>query len=239
LDVVDLCPLIPGDAVNKGCPSPDRDGDGIRNEVDGCPDSPEDLDYYEDEDGCPEPDNDQDTVLDINDDCPLQPGAVENRGCPQQDRDSDGILDDVDQCPDVPGNPPLGCPARVLVKVTDTHIEIKEHINFKTNKAVITGETSFEILSQVASVLKSKPRITVVIEGHTDSVGAADYNLKLSDDRAKAVRESLVERGVARERLEAIGYGESRPVGLNQSAQGRAANRRVEFRIVKKEKKTD
>lgn len=233
LDTVDLCPLVPGDAANKGCPNPDRDGDGVQNSVDKCPDDAEDRDLFEDEDGCPDPDNDADSVLDVDDQCPLQPGLVEHGGCPVMDRDSDGVSDNVDLCPDVPGTPPNGCPARVLVKVTETHIEIKEHINFETAKAVIKGELSFQIIDQVGSVLKSKPKLNIVIEGHTDSVGAADYNLQLSDDRANAVREALIERGIAPERMEAIGYGESRPVGWNQTKEGRAANRRVEFRIVK------
>ena len=234
LDVDDRCPLIPGDTANQGCPNPDRDGDGINNEEDGCPDDAEDRDYFEDADGCPDLDNDGDSVPDISDQCPLQPGSVNTGGCPQQDRDNDGVLDEVDQCPDVPGTQPVGCPARVLVKVTETHIEIKDHINFEFNKAIIKGATSFEILHQVAAALKSNPKIKVVIEGHTDSSGAADYNLQLSDDRAKAVREDLIDRGIAGNRLEAIGYGESRPMGFNQTSEGRAANRRVEFRIVKK-----
>tara|TARA_Y100001934_G_scaffold139078_1_gene167818 strand:+ start:519 stop:1712 length:1194 start_codon:yes stop_codon:yes gene_type:complete len=236
LDINDDCPMIPGDALNQGCPNPDRDGDGLLNNVDQCPDEPEDPDLFEDENGCPDPDNDQDSVLDLEDQCPLQPGPVSNGGCPQMDRDGDGITDDIDQCPDVPGNPPRGCPERVLVKVTDTHIEIKDHINFQTNKAVIKGDVSFQILEQVAAVLKSNGRLKIVVEGHTDSVGAADYNLRLSDDRAQAVRAFLVKKGIEETRLEAIGYGESRPIASNKSKMGRAENRRVEFRIVKSKK---
>lgn len=95
------------------------------------------------------------------------------------------------------------------------------------------GDISFQILDQVASVLKSNPKLRIVIEGHTDTVGAADYNLQLSDDRADAVRGTLIERGIPGNRLEAIGYGESRPIASNESELGRASNRRVEFRIVK------
>ncbi|MEZ4391929.1 MAG: OmpA family protein [Polyangiales bacterium] len=87
----------------------DRDGDGYRDDVDRCPDEPEDFDNFEDQDGCPEPDNDQDGILDVNDHCPLTPedrdGDADDDGCPDRDvgdRDGDGILDSVDQCPDNP-----------------------------------------------------------------------------------------------------------------------------------------
>ncbi len=241
-DENDQCPDIPedldGNEDQDGCPEEenvDRDGDGILDDVDKCPDDPEDLDQFEDEDGCPDPDNDQDTVLDVVDGCPIQPGPPSNNGCPVQDRDGDGVTDDVDQCPDVPGPPPKGCPRRLLVVKTDDKIEIKKQIRFETNKATIRGRISFEILDQVASVMKSNPGIKVVIEGHTDSVGPADYNLRLSDSRANAVRDALIERDVESARMEAIGYGESKPIASNRSRRGRAANRRVEFNIVQKE----
>ncbi len=238
-DERDQCPDIPEDLDGyedeDGCPEEqvvDRDGDGILDPNDACPDEPEDRDGFQDEDGCPDPDNDQDTVLDVVDACPLQPGPPANNGCPALDRDGDGITDDVDQCPDVPGPAPTGCPKRVLVVKTDDKIEIKQQIQFETNKATIKGRVSFEILDQVAAVMKSNPGIKVVIEGHTDSVGPADYNLRLSDDRAHSVREALVERGVDGGRMEAIGYGESKPIASNRTKKGKQANRRVEFNIV-------
>jgi outer membrane protein OmpA-like peptidoglycan-associated protein len=89
----------------------DRDGDGIKDDVDKCPDEPEDFDDFEDEDGCPDPDNDHDGVLDRDDACPNEPGPVENHGCPRRDRDHDGIFDEDDACPSEPG--PVenrGCP---------------------------------------------------------------------------------------------------------------------------------
>lgn len=235
LDVNDRCPMEPGDPANQGCPVVDRDGDGIPDAKDQCPDVPEDFDGNQDEDGCPEEENvdtDGDGILDNVDACPLQPGPASNNGCPLSDRDGDGVTDDIDECPDVPGAPPRGCPRQVLVVKTDKAIEIRKQILFETNKAKIKGNISFEILDQVAAVLKSNPEIKVVIEGHTDSVGSAAYNLKLSDARANSVRDALVERGTDGGRLEAIGYGESRPISSNKTARGRAANRRVEFNIV-------
>src|SRR4029078_2247159 len=87
----------------------DRDGDGLKDDVDDCPDKPEDFDHFQDEDGCPEPDNDRDGILDEDDDCPNVPetknGFQDEDGCPdgvKGDRDGDGILDEVDQCPDDP-----------------------------------------------------------------------------------------------------------------------------------------
>jgi outer membrane protein OmpA-like peptidoglycan-associated protein len=87
----------------------DRDGDGYKDDVDQCPDDPEDFDHFQDEDGCPEPDNDRDGILDVDDECPLVPevhdGDADEDGCPEGtigDRDGDGILDNVDQCPDDP-----------------------------------------------------------------------------------------------------------------------------------------
>ncbi len=238
-DDVDRCPDVPedhdGNEDQDGCPeeeNTDSDGDGILDREDKCPNDPEDKDAFQDEDGCPDPDNDQDTVLDIVDSCPLQPGSPQNHGCPVLDRDGDGVTDDVDQCPDVPGSPPTGCPKKVLVVKTDKAIEIKQQINFETNKAIIKGAISFEILDQLASVFKSNPDIKVVIEGHTDSVGDAARNLKLSDDRANSVRAALIERSVDPKRMEAIGYGESKPIASNKTKKGRAANRRVEFNIV-------
>ena len=242
-DPVDQCPDLAedkdGNEDQDGCPEEenvDTDGDGILDAVDKCPTEPEDKDQFQDEDGCPDPDNDNDTVLDIVDACPLDPGTPANNGCPVTDRDGDGVTDDVDQCPDVPGKPPKGCPRRVLVVKTDKAIEIKKQIRFETGKARIRGRVSFEILDQVASVLKSNPDIKVVIEGHTDSRGSAAYNLRLSDARANAVRDALIERGIDPSRLEAIGYGESRPIASNKTRRGRAANRRVEFHIVQKDK---
>jgi OmpA-OmpF porin, OOP family len=238
-DDLDKCPDIPedldGNEDTDGCPEEenlDQDGDGILDKQDACPMEPEDRDQFQDEDGCPDPDNDMDGVLDMVDSCPLEPGPAQNSGCPVRDRDGDTVMDDVDQCPDIPGVPPKGCPKKVLVEVTAEKIEIKQQINFETNKAIIKGAISFEIIDQIGQVLKANPNIKIVIEGHTDSVGDAGHNLKLSDGRANAVRQALVERGIDGGRMEAIGYGESKPIASNKTAKGRAANRRSEFKIV-------
>ncbi len=224
IDPDDKCPTEAGPPDNAGCPWPDQDGDKIADKDDKCMKvaglSPH---------GCP--DSDEDGLADHVDSCPLVPGP-EPTGCPASDRDGDSVLDDVDQCPDVPGDPPRGCPKKILVVKHDDRIEIKQQINFETGKAKIVGRTSIDILDQVAAVLRSNPNIKIVVEGHTDDRGRADFNLQLSDSRAHAVRDALVERGIDGARLEAIGFGMTKPIASNRSSSGRAANRRSEFKIV-------
>ncbi|MCC6806436.1 MAG: DUF4398 and OmpA-like domain-containing protein [Deltaproteobacteria bacterium] len=231
LDPDDKCPTEAGPASNFGCPIKDTDGDGLTDDVDQCPADP----GPQTNQGCPIKDTDGDGVLDPDDGCPNDPGPASNKGCPLTDRDGDGVTDDIDQCPDVPGDPTLqGCPKKTLVVVKDDRIEIRQQVHFATGKAKILKD-SFELLSQVASVLRSNPAMKVRIEGHTDNVGSEKNNMKLSDARAKSVREHIMTKeGVDGERMEAVGYGPSKPIASNSTAKGRALNRRVEFNIVSK-----
>jgi OmpA-OmpF porin, OOP family len=120
------------------------------------------------------------------------------------------------------------------VIVRDDRIEIKQQVHFATAKSKILKD-SFELLSQVASVFRSNPALKVRIEGHTDNVGNEKTNMRLSDARAKAVRDHLVKtEGVESDRLEAVGFGPTKPIASNATAKGRALNRRVEFNIVGK-----
>ena len=224
-------------------PPRDRDGDGLLDADDTCPDSPEDADDFEDADGCPDPDNDQDTVLDTADRCPLEPedpdGFEDADGCPDPDNDQDTILDGDDRCPDKPETVNQfedtdGCPDVARVRVTEGRIEILDKVYFETSKAVIQ-EVSYPVLDQVVSVMKRYPDIRRVrVEGHTDSRGKAGYNRRLSQQRAEAVRAYLGARGVELARLEAQGYGEERPITENRTAAGRGKNRRVEFVILER-----
>ncbi len=118
-----------------------------------------------------------------------------------------------------------------LIKVTKKKIVIKQKIYFQTGKAIIRPE-SFPVLDEIVQVLKDNPWIRLRIEGHTDSVGSAAYNLRLSQKRANAVRNYLISKGIDPSRLEAVGYGESRPIAPNTTPEGRAKNRRVEFVII-------
>jgi outer membrane protein OmpA-like peptidoglycan-associated protein len=247
-DSRDRCPKEPedldGDADDDGCPEAmsDRDGDGIGDAVDRCPADPEDKDGFEDTDGCPDPDNDQDGLADALDQCPVnaedKDGFEDENGCPDLDNDQDRIPDLQDQCPlqaeDYDGDSDTdGCPDIFKnIVVTDDRIELKQKIFFATNKATIRT-VSHELLNEVAEALRQNPKLRVRIEGHTDSQGSASNNLKLSDDRAASVRRYLMAQGIEPERMESVGYGEERPIEDNRSADGREANRRVEFHIVR------
>lgn len=208
LDKDDQCPSLPGPVENKGCPlaaPKDRDGDGILDPSDKCIDQPEDFDGFQDEDGCPDPDNDADGVSDERDDCPMVPGPVDNKGCPRK---------------------------YSLVAVTKDRIEIKKQIKFATGSAKIVGAESEKILDEVAMALKDNAQIKKVrVEGHTDSVGDDSKNLKLSQNRANSVVSALIKRGIDPARLEAIGYGETKPIASNSTSAGKAENRRTEFNI--------
>ncbi len=235
-DVDDRCPDVPGPPENHGCPIvKDTDGDGIPDDVDKCPLDPEDKDGFQDEDGCPDPDNDNDGIVDAMDACPNNPGPLENRGCPILDRDGDGVPDNVDKCPDEPGPPPDGCPRKYsLVEVKRDRIEIKQQVHFATRKYKVLKD-SYKLLNQVVQVLTDYPKMRVRIEGHTDNIGGDRFNLKLSQQRADAVRNYLIAKGIAPDRLEAVGYGLTRPVASNKTAKGRAQNRRTEFHILSTE----
>ncbi|HET9993422.1 MAG TPA: OmpA family protein [Kofleriaceae bacterium] len=213
----------------------DRDGDGIKDNVDKCPDQPEDKDGFQDEDGCPDLDNDGDGLNDTIDKCPNDPedkdGFEDEDGCPDPDNDKDGFLDKDDKCPNQPGVAPDGCPKKYnLVVVTEKKIELKQTVFFDFNKATIKS-VSFALLNEVAQAMTDNPKIKVEVQGHTDSVGNDAFNLKLSQSRAESVRTYLIKRGVSSDRMVPTGYGENVPIADNRTEAGRSQNRRVEFVI--------
>jgi outer membrane protein OmpA-like peptidoglycan-associated protein len=250
--------LLAGIAYSPVAPPPparpvDADSDGIVDGSDACPTVPETANGFEDSDGCPdevpapepEPvDTDSDGIVDGTDRCATEPedkdGFEDADGCPDPDNDKDGIADGDDQCPaeqetingvtDEDGCPDKG---KVKVRVESERIVIEEKVYFATNKDVIL-ERSYSLLAQVAQVLRANPHIELVrVEGHTDDVGTVAYNQDLSQRRANNVRARLIEEGIAPERLEAVGYGKSRPVDPATTAAARENNRRVEFIIVR------
>jgi outer membrane protein OmpA-like peptidoglycan-associated protein len=215
-DDVDLCPTVPEDHLDPdpvdGCPKPpDRDGDGIPDEFDKCPDLPEDKDGIEDWDGCPEDDADKDGVPDVTDACPREPGT------PSKDPKTNG------------------CPQFIKRISGSTEIQILKQIQFDTAKATIKAN-SYGILDEIVKLLNANPEIKrMSIEGHTDSRGAVEMNNKLSQDRADSVMNYLTSHGIAADRVEAHGFGPSRPLKTNDTDAGRQANRRVEFHITQQQ----
>lgn len=124
-------------------------------------------------------------------------------------------------------------PKQVVLR--DNKIEITEKIQFALNKAEILS-VSFSLLDEVAKVMRENPHVKLIaVEGHASPEGGDEYNLKLSQARAEAVRAYLVQKGVTAERLTAKGYGSSRPIAKNDTEQGREKNRRVEFNIIKQD----
>ena len=247
-DTADQCP---NDAEDKdgfeddnGCPDLDNDNDGVLDAADQCPVEPEDKDGFEDDNGCPDLDNDQDDIDDTHDKCPTnaedKDDFQDNDGCPDPDNDNDGILDAEDKCPLKPETfngveDADGCPDEGgKVKLTCEEIAITEQVFFDTGKATIR-KVSNDLLNQVGGVLQNAKFITKIrVEGHTDDKGKDDANKKLSQDRADAVRKYLVDLGIAPERLEAVGYGEERPIASNKTNLGRQQNRRVAFVVTER-----
>jgi OOP family OmpA-OmpF porin len=213
----------------------DTDGDGIPDDVDACPTVPEDHKEPDPNDGCPAPqDRDHDGVPDDVDKCPDVPqGKNGLNGCP--DADKDGIPDAQDACPKEPGDPDPdpkknGCPKHI--RLEGSNVRVMQQVHFQTASATILPD-SFPMLTEIAQLLKANADIKLMrIEGHTDNHGAADYNLDLSKRRAASVVTWLSEHGVDAGRMQSEGYGMTLPIASNDTDQGRAQNRRVEFKIV-------
>ncbi len=214
-----------------GCPDADNDQDGINDTVDLCPDEPEDRDGFEDTDGCPEADNDGDGVYDGQDLCPDEAedfdGFEDADGCPELDNDADGVADSVDQCPGTPLDIEVdetGCP---VVEEIQQNL-VLEGVAFLSGSAQLTPE-SVAVITRIAESLRAWPDVRVEVRGHTDALGTAEANRALSQRRAMAVRDALIQIGIAPMRISAVGYGEDYPIADNTTAEGRARNRRVEL----------
>lgn len=246
-DADDECPQVPGHRSAAGCP--DRDGDSVVDDADGCPDTPGQVAHQgcpdsdgdnivDSKDACPKlagvasaqgcPDSDGDSLRDSEDVCPTEAGPVALKGCP--DSDGDGVSDREDRCPKTPGViEEQGClPKAVAEKFSGT----LEGIYFATGSARIK-QASFPVLDEAANILTRYPTVRVRISGHTDNRGADAKNMTLSQERAKSVAAYLVQRGIDEKRLEAVGFGETRPIGPNTTKQGRAMNRRIEFEVIR------
>ena len=213
----DDCPEVPGLAALAGCP--DMDGDTIADKYDSCPE----VAGVPTLDGCP--DADEDGVADNDDNCPEEFGAVENNGCPWSDRDGDGVFDKDDNCPDVPGTVTnAGCP--------EYPIQGLEELSVKFGSDSFEIDAAFEEqLSEALRIIEANSTAKIIIEGHADSTGNDQINLPLSELRASQVLDYLVRSGISPDRLSIVGYGSSQPLGDNNTSDGRAQNRRVDFAV--------
>ncbi len=180
----------------------------IRGGYDACPDLPEDYDGVEDEDGCPEGDQDGDGVLDYLDRCPEEAETINGY------EDDDGCADKG--------------PAQIVIE--EGRITILETIRFEPNSAKLDRRSN-RIMDQIVLTLRKHHQLNIAIGGHTDSTGPRELNMRLSRDRARSVRQYLVGHGIPPARLSARGFGPDQPVADNDSDEGRAKNRRVEFLV--------
>lgn len=259
VDNLDKCPNTPEGVIvdENGCPL-DKDGDGVPDYKDKCPNTPQNV--LVDSIGCPI-DSDHDGVVDYLDKCPNTPAGVkvDANGC-AADADKDGVPDNLDKCPNTPLRAPVdsvGCPLdtdgdgipdykdkcptvagiasnqgcpELQREVRNLFKQAMHGIQFETGKSDIK-KVSYPILDKIVTVMKENPTYLLAINGHTDDVGSDELNLKLSQDRANAVKQYLIDKGISESRLTAQGFGETQPVADNKTALGRAQNRRVEFEI--------
>ena len=226
-DDKDKCPKVAAKTAD-GCPPPDTDGDGITDDKDKCPKV-----AAKTADGCPPKDTDGDGITDDKDKCP-KVAAKTADGCPPPDTDGDGIPDDKDKCPKEPETKngyqdEDGCPDTVPTIVKKFTGAIRG-IYFAVNKAKIRP-ASYKTLNKAAKVLKKYADLKLIIRGHTDNTGNKAHNMKLSGERAEAVKAYLVKRGIDAARLQAVGVGPDEPVADNKTRKGRAKNRRIEFKL--------
>lgn len=200
----------------------DRDGDGVVDEKDECPDSAGPIALI----GCP--DDDGDGVPNKKDKCPGVKGSPNFQGCPAPDSDGDSVNDDEDKCPLVKGvKSNYGCPAikpELINRVNDA----ADRVFFVRAKATIENVSLHE-LDRVVSILQSDTTLRLRIEGYTDSEGTDERNQKLSDRRARAVFHYLSLQGIDPERMDYVGYGSKKPLATNDTPEGMAQNRRVEM----------
>jgi len=232
-DYLDLCPGTPAQAkgfVDKNGCLLDTDGDGVPDYLDLCPGTPVEARGHIDKNGCLI-DTDGDGVPDYLDKCPDTPaearGMVDENGCPR-DIDGDGIPDYLDKCPTIPGvKSNNGCP-EVKKEIRTLFLKALRGIQFESGKSSIK-KTSNVILNRIAQVIIDNPTFLIEIRGHTDNTGTPASNMLLSQNRANAVREYLIKKGVSERKITANGFGDKKPVAKNKTAAGRKLNRRVEF----------
>jgi OOP family OmpA-OmpF porin len=232
-DGLDTCPDTPQGAVVDitGCPL-DTDKDGIFDGLDKCPDTPLDVDV--DVRGCPL-DTDGDGVPDFKDKEPDTPaGATVDQDGIAMDGDGDGVADGIDKCADTPIGievDELGCPtAKPLVEKLILNIKYAPG-SFEPDKE------SRLVLDDLVMTMKAYPELNIQINGYTDALGSKTGNLRLSEKRARAVMDYLIDKGVSADRMTSRGFGEDSRffIATNDTPEGRQQNRRVEVVPVQQE----
>ena len=220
----DLCPDTPDNApVDRwGCPL-DSDKDGIPDYMDECPNTP--LGVKVNSVGCPSTqmnDLDGDGVPDSKDQCPETPIGIEvdKNGCPL-DTDKDGVYDYLDQCPGTP----------IGAEINAVGCWILKNFHFDVDSWYIKPQFNAE-LDKVIGILESNPTMRIEIQGHTDSSGGRLHNLELSRNRARAVMEYFLSKGIDPGRMTIQGLGYSKPIAPNNSYEGKAMNRRVQIKPI-------
>jgi len=175
-------------------------------------------------------DVDNDGIDDEHDFCKTVAGVAKYHGCPIPDTDGDGVNDEVDKCPNEPGTlENQGCPV-IKKQITEKVNYTAKQVMFQSSSRKLT-RSSYGALNTLVATLKAHPELHLTIEGHTDNTGGAEHNMVLSERRANTVKSYLIKKGIASERISATGYGQERPIGDNNTYKGKAANRRVEFKL--------
>jgi OmpA-OmpF porin, OOP family len=223
VDADDKCPDVAGIASLQGCP--DKDGDGITDADDKCPDVAGLAKYN----GCPIPDTDGDGINDEQDKCITEKGVARYNGCPIPDTDKDGVNDEEDKCPNEAGPASnFGCPV-IAQAVIDKINYAAKNIFFATGSSKLLPK-SFKSLNEVAKIMADDKSLKLDIDGHTDNQGKPEKNQTLSEARAAAVKAYLVTKGVDESKMTSAGHGQDMPAADNKTAAGRAQNRRVELK---------
>ena len=232
-DYMDDCPTVAGLTSLKGCP--DADGDGVADKDDKCSDTPKGAKV--DAKGCPT-DSDGDGIADYLDKCPNTPkdAKVHEKRCPV-DSDGDGVADYMDKCPDTQKGAKVdakGCP---IIEKTAEEMEVENlktaPVYFESNKSIFTLQEKVKI-DKLVSILKENSKYKVKVNGYADALGSDSYNLNLSESRVSSVVKSIISGKINKDRIEQQkGFGEANPAATNDTPEGRALNRRVEFEVIK------
>jgi outer membrane protein OmpA-like peptidoglycan-associated protein len=205
-----VAPALPPSALPAPVAPVDTDGDGIVDAEDKCPTEPEDKDGFEDDDGCPDNDNDRDGIADADDKCPDQAEVVNG-------------VDDLD-----------GCPDEGLIQLIDDRMVLEEKLLFETERARVSSKGQ-RVLQAVVTLWKQHPEWErMEVEGHADFRGPPEYNLRLSQERARRVKVVLVKLGLESEKISTQGFGLTRPRAQGRSPEALQLNRRVELVVIRK-----